>query len=213
MAFVLGAVDGPLHRAQHRVVDRVLARVALHLVEQLLQLEAVLEVVDFEAQLADELGEQLQLPRIGAAVHAAQEDQAGVRQQLGHRLVGRQHELLDDLVALGVLCEMGAGDAAVLVEIDLHLRHRELERAALRTAGRAGSSPARASGPSSVDAGVSSRRRFVFSADALAGRRRSPRYSSTSSYVNRRRLLIALLNTSVATQHAFLGQLHHAESA
>ena len=131
VAFVLRAVDGPLHRAERGVVDRVLARVALHRVEQLLQLEAVFQVLDLEAQLADELGEQLHLARVGAAVHAAQEEQAGVFQLLGDRLVGGEHELFDDLVALGVLCEVGAGDAAIGVEVDLHLRHRELERAAL----------------------------------------------------------------------------------
>ena len=38
---------------------------------------------------------------------------------------------------------------------------------------------------------------------------RSARYSSTSSYVNRRRLLIALLNTSVATRTPSARHLHH----
>ena len=131
MAFVLGTVDGPLHRAQHGVVDRVLARVALHRVEQLLQLEAIFEILDVEAQLADELGEHLLLARVGVAVHAPQEEQPGVGELLGDRFVGGQHELFDDLMALGVLGEMGAGDAAVGVEVDLHLRHRELERAAI----------------------------------------------------------------------------------
>ena len=115
-------------------------------VEQLLQLEAAFQALGLEAQLADELGERLQLPRVGAAVDAAQEEQPGVGELLGHRLVGREHELFDDLMALGVLREVRAGDAAVLVEIDLHLRHRELERAALEPPLRAASSPARASG-------------------------------------------------------------------
>ena len=60
--------------------------------------------------------------------------QAGVGQLLGHRLVGGEHELFDDLMALGVLREVGAGDAAVGVEVDLHLGHRQLERAALEAA-------------------------------------------------------------------------------
>ncbi len=133
MTFFLWAVDGPLHRAERGVVDGVLARVALHRVEQLLQLEAVFEVVDLEAQLADELGEHLHLPRVGAAVYAAQEEQPGLGQLLGHRLVGREHELLDDLMALGVLFQVGAGHAAIGVEVDLHLRHRELECPALES--------------------------------------------------------------------------------
>ena len=45
----------------------------------------------------------LHLARIGAAVDAPQEDQAGVGQLFGHRLVGGEHELFDDLMALGVL--------------------------------------------------------------------------------------------------------------
>ena len=104
VAFFLGAVDGPLHRAERGVVDGMFARVALHGVEQLLQLEAVFQVLDFVAQLADELGEQLlHLPRVGAAMHAAQENPAGVVELLGHRFVRREHELFDDLMAFGVL--------------------------------------------------------------------------------------------------------------
>ena len=157
VAFFLGAVDGPLHRAEHGVVDGVLARVALHRVEQLLQLEAVFQVLDFEAELADELGEHLHLARVGAAVDAAEEDQAGVGELLGHRFVRREHELFDDLMALGVLGEVSAGDAAIGVEVDLHLGHRQFERAALEAAGAEASSPARASRPSrrSATSGVS----------------------------------------------------------
>ena len=112
------------------------AGVALHRVEQRLQLEAVFQIFDFVAQLADEFGEHAHLPRVGAAVDAAEEDQAGVGQLFGHRFVGGEHELFDDLVAFGVLCEVSAGDAAVGVEVDLHFRHRELERAALEAAAR-----------------------------------------------------------------------------
>ena len=49
-------------------------------------------------------------------------------EQFGHRLVGRQHELLDHLVALGVFHDMRPGHAALGVEIDLHLRHRQHQR-------------------------------------------------------------------------------------
>ena len=109
--------------------------VAFHGVEQLLQLEAVFQIFDFVAKLADEFGEHSHLPRVGAAVDATQEDQAGVGELFGHRFVGGEHELFDDLMAFGVLCEVSAGDAAVGVEVDLHFGHRELERAALEAAG------------------------------------------------------------------------------
>ena len=49
-------------------------------------------------------------------------------------LVGRQHEFLDDLVALGILHQMRADHLAPLVEIDLHLRQRQLDRAPLPAA-------------------------------------------------------------------------------
>ncbi len=146
VTFFLGAVGRSLHRAERGIVDGVLARVALHRVEQFLQLEAVFEVVDFVAKLADEFGEDLHLSRIGAAVNASQENQAGVFQLFGHRLVRREHELFDDLMALGVLGEVSTGDAAVGVEVDFHLRHGELECAAFEAAHAEASLPARACG-------------------------------------------------------------------
>ena len=45
---------------------------------------------------------------IRIAVHASQEMQARAVQYLGHCFVGRQHELFDDLMALGVLHHVGA---------------------------------------------------------------------------------------------------------
>lgn len=81
----------------------MLTRVALDRVEQFLQLETVFEIVDFEAQLADEFGEDSHFSRVGTAVNASQENQTGIFQLFGHCLVGREHELFDYLVALGVL--------------------------------------------------------------------------------------------------------------
>ena len=105
------------------------------MVEQLLQLEAAFEALGLEAQLADELGQRLQLSRRrGRRGRGGGTCQPVGREQLGHRLVGRQHELLDDLMALGVLGHVGAGHAAVVVEIDLHLGHGQFERAALEPA-------------------------------------------------------------------------------
>ena len=55
-------------------------------------------------------------------------------QRVGHRFVGGQHELFDDLMAFGVLDDVCARHAAVLVEIDLHFRHRQFQRPALEAA-------------------------------------------------------------------------------
>ena len=46
------------------------------------------------------------------------------------RLVGGQHELLDDLVALVVRGEMSANHLALIAQVDLDLGHVQLERAA-----------------------------------------------------------------------------------
>ena len=48
-------------------------------------------------------------------------------QMLRHRFIGRQHELLDDLMADIVLDEVGTGHAALLIELQLRLGHVELE--------------------------------------------------------------------------------------
>ena len=81
--------------------------------EQLLQLEAVVQAVDRQPQFADEFGEGLELVRAGRFVDAAEERHALRAEQLGHRFVGGEHELLDHLVALGVLHDVRPGDAAL----------------------------------------------------------------------------------------------------
>src|SRR5690606_27280746 len=83
--------------------------------------------------LADECGQRFKLPRIGRPVNAAEEDQFVIEQLLGDRLVGGEHELLDDLMALGVDLQMSADDAALFVEIDLKLRTIQLQGAPAET--------------------------------------------------------------------------------
>ena len=129
VALFLGTVNGPLHRPQHGVVHRMLLGKRGHRVEQLLQLEAVVQAAHGQAQLADELVQGAKLVRAGRFVDPPQERQALVAEQFGHRLVGRQHELFDHLVALGVFDHVGPGHAAVGVQIDLDLRHRQHQRA------------------------------------------------------------------------------------
>ena len=71
----------------------------------------------------------LEFLRAGRLVDAAEEVQPAVAERLGHGLVGGQHELLDDLVALGVLDHVGPGHAALLVEFHLDLGHVQFQRA------------------------------------------------------------------------------------
>jgi len=66
---------------------------------------------------------------------AAKEEKARLVQDFGDGLIRREHELLDDLMALRVLDDMGARHAAILVEIDLDLLHRQFERPAAEPSG------------------------------------------------------------------------------
>ena len=130
MPIFLRTVDGPLQRSQHRIVHRVLGRLAGDGVQQPLQLEPAFQAVGLQAQAGDEFGQGLQLARVGGLMDAAQKMQIVLVQQLGHRFVGRQHELFDDLMALGVFDQVGAADLPIAIQIDLHLAHRQLQRPA-----------------------------------------------------------------------------------
>ena len=113
MPLVLGRVDRLLQAAQQAVVDGVLLGLAGRLLEDALELEPALRQVEREAQAAGELGELVELVRLGVGVHPAEEAGVMLGQVRRDRLVGRQHELLDDLVALVVDGEMRAGHLAV----------------------------------------------------------------------------------------------------
>ena len=129
MALLHRAVDRPLQRAQHGEMHGVLLGPAYGGGQQLLQLEAALQAAGLVAQFGHELVQRLELLRAGRLVDAAEEVQPAIANRLGHRLVGRQHELLDDLMAFGVLDDVGPGHAALLVEIDFHFGHGQFERA------------------------------------------------------------------------------------
>ncbi len=61
---------------------------------------------------------------------AAEEADVPLAEVLGDGLVGREHELLDDLVALVVGCQVGADDLALVPQIDLDLGHDQFQRPA-----------------------------------------------------------------------------------
>ena len=128
VAFFLGAVDRPLQRAEHGEVDGMLLGPSHGGGQQLLQLEAALQAVGLVAQFGHELLEQLDFRRAGRLVDAAEEVEPAVAERFGHGLVGGQHELLDDLVALGVFDHVGPRHAALLVQFHLDLGHGQFER-------------------------------------------------------------------------------------
>ena len=130
VAVFLRPIDGPREAAKHGVVHGMLLGTSPRHVEQPLEFEAAFQRVDLEPQLRDELRQLPQLAQIGGRMDPPQKPGACRSQHPGHGLVGGEHELFDDLVALRVFHHMCAAHAAVAIEIDLHLGHREFERPA-----------------------------------------------------------------------------------
>ena len=73
MPFLLGGVDRLLEAPQEAVMDGVLLRLAGGLLEDPLELEPALRKVEREPQAAGELGELIELVRLGIGVDPAQE--------------------------------------------------------------------------------------------------------------------------------------------
>ena len=130
VAILLRPIDGPREAAEHGVVNSMLLGTPPRHVEQPLEFKAALERVHLEAEFRDELRQLPQLAGIGGGMDPPQKSGARRSQHSGHGLVGGEHELLDDLVALRVFHHMRAAHAAVAIEIDLHLGHREFKRSA-----------------------------------------------------------------------------------
>ena len=130
VAILLRTIDGPREAAEHGVVHGVLLRTAPRHVEQPLEFEAAFQRVDFEPQFRDELRQLPELSRIGRRMDPPQKPGARRGQHPGHGLVGGEHELFDDLVALRVFHHVRPAHPTIAVEIDLHLGHREFERSA-----------------------------------------------------------------------------------
>ncbi len=127
MPLELGRVDRLLQAPQQAEVDRVRLGLVGRLGQDLLEVEPRLRVLDLQAEAAGELGEVLELPRLGVGVGAAEEADAPLRQVRRDGLVGREHELLDHLVALVVRGQMCPDDLALLPQVDLDLGHVQLE--------------------------------------------------------------------------------------
>ncbi len=128
MSLGFGRVIGLLQAAEQPVVDRVLFRLARRFFEDALEFEPALRLVDRQAQAAGELGELVELEGLGVGVGAPEEEDPFCPEAGRDGLVRRQHELLDDLVALVVGGEVRAGDLALIAQLDLDLGKVQLQR-------------------------------------------------------------------------------------
>ena len=144
MPLLLRPVHRLLQRAQHRVIHGVLRRFAVDFLQHALQFEPAFEALAFDAEFLHELRQLLQPPRVGLAVHAAQERPVLVEEQPRDRFIRRQHELFDHLMALGVHRRHSAVDRTIGGERDANFAHRKFQRAPRETASCGASSPARA---------------------------------------------------------------------
>ena len=142
MAYVVSAVARPGHRAQRQDLQSALLRLALGLLQEVVEAaHSLLSVLGRTHSVAEDLGERpqrIELLGVGSLVDTVDERRLLERRQLAgdklrHPLVGQQHKLLDEPVAL-------LGDplphlyrTAFLVDLDLHLRPLEVHRAVVET--------------------------------------------------------------------------------
>ena len=129
---VLRRVARLLHRPQHQHGDGPLGRRAVDLLEQRLEVPRADRVgrrAERVAEARDEGLELLDLQRVGRLVHAVEARNVARLEELGHRLVREQHELLDDPVGDVPLSGDDRLHLAGLVEHDLGLVEVEVDRA------------------------------------------------------------------------------------
>ena len=126
------AVNRLALRPQEQVVEQPFLGLALDLLEQLLErrgrhlLEIALEVV---AEALEDVAQVRELVRVGPVVDAVDRGLFGEEELLGHRLVGREHELLDQPVRDVAGFRHDAHDEAGVVEHDVGVRKVEVDRA------------------------------------------------------------------------------------
>ncbi len=117
MADIVRGVAGLLHGAQQEIADDVLlggaSRQSQHLAEPLGRAVAV---IDRKPHALGKLGELGHLERVGRFVDAVEGVDLAFGLGLGHRLVGGQHELLDELVGLIALAPLDGLHGVVLAQ-------------------------------------------------------------------------------------------------
>ena len=131
VADVVGAVLRLHHRAQEQRIERLLLRLSLQPLEQFVQLGRSGVDRDRESVQAGELRERLQLLLVGLVVDAVHGGQPAHFEEARHRLVRRQHELLDQPVRVVARPAHDLRHRALVAEHDLRLGQIEVDRAAL----------------------------------------------------------------------------------
>ena len=108
-------------------MDGVQLRLARGLLQDALQGEAVRLALHLVAEDAGELGEALQLGRLRGGMDAAQETaRPGLSRCSATASLAASMNSSIDLMADVVLAEMSAADSALLVVLQLDLRHRSV---------------------------------------------------------------------------------------
>ncbi len=129
MAVGRGAVGGLAQAAEELGAQGVALRVVGQNLEQADELLALGEVGDADAVGGELLAELVEFVGVGVVVHAVERGEFFAFGEAGEGLVGGEHELLDELVALVVLDALEAVGVALGVHEDLGLGHVEVERA------------------------------------------------------------------------------------
>ncbi len=134
-------VGGLLHRPEEERVEHRSQGVVGEGREQLAQLLRIARVfdVEFDAEGLAHRRKPIELLLVRRQVHAVDARHVALLAPAGDRLVGQEHELLDELVGAldaGVLRAPGHvdGRARLLVQDDLRLRELEIQRSALHPA-------------------------------------------------------------------------------
>ena len=126
---MLGRVNRLLQAPQEAEVHRVFLGLTRRLAEDPLKLESALWQLEREPQAAGKLGEAVELVRVRVGVNSSQEAGVILGQVRRDRFVGRQHELLDDLVALVVHRQMSTAYLPLLAQLDCDLGKVQLQGA------------------------------------------------------------------------------------
>ena len=138
VAYILGCVDGFGHGAYGEHGEEIFLTLTLyvpqHFVERTVDFAGRAVGLQPVAESAGDIGQVGELCRIGLIVHAIYESLLlaallRLADGGGHRAVGQEHELLDELIGIFRHLEIYARGMAFLVDVETHLLAVEVHRA------------------------------------------------------------------------------------
>jgi hypothetical protein len=129
----LDVVTCPLQRTQQPHPKGVSSRVLGNPIGQTAHFRTVAQVAALDAECTDLVPILRQPPGIRFLMHTMQCEPIHLSETHRHRLVGEEHELLDQLVGLVVQVLLQAEHMPPRIEPDLDLARPELERARLKS--------------------------------------------------------------------------------